>query len=115
KLGADFITRLFGDMNVQLITDDRLSVDWLGQGKYPIGLFLSDREIRAAAAQGLPLAEIPGDQFKEGAPVGVSAGSVAMLNNAPHPNAAKAYINWLLSRDGQLVWQRGNRNPSLRL
>ena len=28
----------------------------------------------------------------------------AIVNNAPHPNAAKILINWLLSREGQLAW-----------
>jgi len=28
------------------------------------------------------------------------------LNRAPHPNAAKVFINWLLSRDGQTVFQK---------
>jgi ABC-type Fe3+ transport system substrate-binding protein len=28
------------------------------------------------------------------------------MNQAPHPNAAKVFINWLLSRDGQASFQR---------
>lgn len=31
---------------------------------------------------------------------------LAFLNKAPHPNAAKVYVNWLLSRRGQMLWQR---------
>ena len=31
-------------------------------------------------------------------------GSVALMANAPHPNAAKVYINWLLSTAGQTEW-----------
>jgi ABC-type Fe3+ transport system substrate-binding protein len=31
---------------------------------------------------------------------------VGVVNRAPHPNAAKVYLNWLLSRDGQLDWSR---------
>jgi len=27
-------------------------------------------------------------------------------NNAPHPNAAKVFINWFLSREGQVTLQR---------
>jgi ABC-type Fe3+ transport system substrate-binding protein len=29
---------------------------------------------------------------------------VALFNRAPHPNAAKVYLYWLLSRNGQLEW-----------
>jgi ABC-type Fe3+ transport system substrate-binding protein len=28
------------------------------------------------------------------------------LDKAPHPNAAKVFVNWFLSRQGQIVWQR---------
>ena len=27
-----------------------------------------------------------------------------MLNGLPHPNAAKVYANWLLSKDGGAAW-----------
>jgi ABC-type Fe3+ transport system substrate-binding protein len=29
-----------------------------------------------------------------------------LINRAPHPNAARVFINWYLSRQGQIVWQR---------
>ena len=29
-----------------------------------------------------------------------------MLKRAPHPNAAQLAINWLLSRDGQIAFQK---------
>jgi ABC-type Fe3+ transport system substrate-binding protein len=31
---------------------------------------------------------------------------VALVNRAPHPNAAKVFINWLLSRNGQISLQK---------
>ncbi|HWH80474.1 MAG TPA: hypothetical protein VNT76_24000, partial [Candidatus Binatus sp.] len=30
----------------------------------------------------------------------------ALMNRAPHPNAAKVFVNWLLSREGQSAFQR---------
>lgn len=30
---------------------------------------------------------------------------MGLLKQAPHPNAAKVFINWFLSREGQLVMQ----------
>jgi len=40
---------------------------------------------------------------------------VALINKAPHPNAAKIGLNWLLSREGQIAYQRiftqGNDGP----
>ena len=31
---------------------------------------------------------------------------LALINRAPHPNAAKLFINWYLSRQGQALWQQ---------
>jgi ABC-type Fe3+ transport system substrate-binding protein len=32
----------------------------------------------------------------------------------PHPNAAWLFLNWLLSRDGQIAYQKASENNSLR-
>jgi ABC-type Fe3+ transport system substrate-binding protein len=32
-----------------------------------------------------------------------------LLQNAPHPNAAKIFVNWLLSREGQTEVQKGRK------
>jgi ABC-type Fe3+ transport system substrate-binding protein len=35
-----------------------------------------------------------------------SAGAITLVNKAPHPNAAKVFINWYLSRKGQTAMQK---------
>ena len=44
-----------------------------------------------------------------------SPGSVTLINRAPHPNAAKVFINWFLSRQGQIAWQKHTDRNSLRI
>jgi ABC-type Fe3+ transport system substrate-binding protein len=34
-----------------------------------------------------------------------SGGTVSLLNRAPHPNAARVFVNWFLSRRGQIAYQ----------
>jgi iron(III) transport system substrate-binding protein len=103
-LGPDFIRQLYGTMDITLTRDRRQAVDWLGAGKLPLCLFCSDSDIERAKAQGLPVDVLELDQ----AVVGLSAqgGTVALLNRAPHPNAATVFVNWLLSRDGQATLQK---------
>ncbi|HEY7555429.1 MAG TPA: extracellular solute-binding protein [Candidatus Binatia bacterium] len=103
-LGPDFIKRFFGQMDITYSRDERQMVDWLAAGKYPIAFFVSD--IDDAAKQGLPVKFFEPGQFKEGAFVGPSQGGVNLFKNAPHPNAAKVAINWLLSREGQDTYQK---------
>ena len=106
KLGPNYIRRLFGEMDVTIFRSRRQGPDWLATGKYL--LCFSCRDMRRAMRQGLPVNQILPGSLKEMEPViGGGGSSVAVLiNKAPHPNAAKLFINWYLSREGQMTWQR---------
>ena len=65
------------------------------------------RNIDAATTQGLPVAEFEAYRWKETPAISSgSNGSIALMNQGPHPNAARVFINWLLSRDGQVSFQK---------
>lgn len=104
NLGHEYVRRFFGEMELMLSRDNRQMIDWLAVGRYPIAFFISS--VEEAAVQGLPIKMFDPNSFKEGAFVGPTQGSVALLNQAPHPNAAKVAINWLLSREGQITYQK---------
>ena len=38
-----------------------------------------------------------------------------MLASAPHPNASKVFLNWVLSREGQMAFQKITKENSLRV
>jgi ABC-type Fe3+ transport system substrate-binding protein len=88
--------------------DARQMVDWLGVGKYAISLFLtpSRADLNVAQGQGLPIEWFTPGTFKEGVPTSTINGNVGLMNQAPHPNAAKVAIKWLLSREGQMTYQK---------
>ena len=65
-----------------------------------------------AEARGLPVHEFYAGSFREGAFVNPLNGSVSLSSQAPHPNAAKLALNWLLSRAGQSAFQKAtNERP----
>jgi iron(III) transport system substrate-binding protein len=105
-LGPEFLKRLFAEMDVAISGNRRQGTDWLSSGKYYICFACRDTEM--AIKQGLPVGEVDPLSLKEGAnEIGGGSSSVlAFLNKAPHPNAAKVFINWFLSRQGQILWQR---------
>jgi ABC-type Fe3+ transport system substrate-binding protein len=35
------------------------------------------------------------------------------MNRAPHPNAARLFVNWLLSREGQITFQKTMNAPDV--
>jgi len=113
-LGPNFFTRFYSESGITLSSDQRQMIDWLAEGRYALGLFMSDIDVQRAAEQSLPVATMPSDRFKEGAAIGPAYGAVGIVDRAPHPNAAKLYVNWLLSAEGQTAWQREVKGPSLR-
>jgi iron(III) transport system substrate-binding protein len=103
-LGADFVRRLYTETDITLFRDRRQGTNWLATGKFPLCHLC--REIDKAAQQGLPVEDIAPEKLKEGGTIGGGGSSVlALINRSPHPNAAKVFINWYLSRQGQTVWQ----------
>lgn len=114
ELGPKFLTRLFGETEITLSLDRRQMVDWLAQGKYAVHVFPNSIDIERAIDQGLPVKIVSPDVLKEGAPMSAGWGSVMVADRAPHPNAAKVYLNWLLSKKGQTAWQTHAGSASLR-
>lgn len=109
-LGSEFLRRVYSEMDVVLSQDIRQSTDWLANGKFSICFFCSD--IRRAKQQGLPVDEFATARWKEPPAVSAgSSGSLVLLNQAPHPSAAKLFINWLLSREGQIAYQKVSNTP----
>jgi iron(III) transport system substrate-binding protein len=105
-LGPKYLRRLFGEMDVTMTADLRQAVDWLGTGKFAIAMPIQGGTVYKAKNQGLPVDEFSPYHFKEGVNLSSAFGSLAMMNRAPHPNAAKVFINWLLSREGQTLFQK---------
>jgi ABC-type Fe3+ transport system, periplasmic component len=59
-----------------------------------------------AKNQGLPVEDFDTNRWKEGSSFSAGGGSMAYVNQAPHPNAAKVFLNWFLSRKGQMALQK---------
>ena len=107
KLGPEFIRKLYGESDVTIARDYRQPVDWLAAGKFSLCIPCVSDEMDRAMQQGLPVGQIPG--LKEGGTLSSSGGTLSLLQNAPHPNAAKVFVNWFLSREGQMQVQKGRK------
>ncbi len=104
ELGPEFIRRLFGAMNVTYGKDRRQITDWLVQGKF--ALCLGCRDAPRAKTQGLPVDEFDTGSWKEGESLSTGGGSISLIKGGSHPNAARVFINWFLSRKGQTLLQK---------
>ena len=104
ELGADYLKKLFGDMQPAIGRDRRQITDWLAQGRY--ALCVGCRDTQRAKTQGLPVDELDNVDWKEGGQLTSGGGSISFIKGAPNPNAAKVFVNWFLSRRGQIALQK---------
>ncbi|MGH7797557.1 MAG: ABC transporter substrate-binding protein [Candidatus Binatia bacterium] len=122
SLGPEFIKRVLTETDLVISTDTRQMGDWLAGGKFAMSIFapISRMDLDVMQTQGLPVSWFDPEHLKEGGYITAGSGGVALINKAPHQNAAKVALNWLLSREGQIAYQRifteGNDGPdSLRI
>jgi len=104
-LGPEFLRRLYSEMGVTLYARYPQGEDWLAAGKFALCL-CRHQSISEAKNQGLPVDLIDPGVFKEGVGVETRAKTLVLMNKAPHPNAAKVFVNWFLSREGQIDFQK---------
>ena len=110
ELGAPFLKKLYGEMQVVVSRDPRQMTDWLSNGKLPLCIRCNaGGEVEKAIQQKLPIAYLDTENWKEGGSSSAAGGTLGMPTRAPHPNAAKVFINWLLSREGQIALQKLGR------
>jgi ABC-type Fe3+ transport system substrate-binding protein len=110
--GEDYLRKLVGQ-KLALSRDQRVLAEILAKGNIGFVLGLSYYSYAPFIKAGLPVAPLPAP--KEGMYVAGGSGHLVVLKNAPHPNAAKVFINWFLSREGQEVYTRAMHQPTRRL
>jgi len=114
-LGPDFMRKLFGAQKIVRSDDDRQLLEWLVQGRYSIVIAPSEFTATGLKAKGLPVELVAAEHFKEGSYLTAGNGSVGLINRAPHPNAARVFLNWLLTREGQTLMTQALGYASRRL
>lgn len=105
ELGPEFMQRFFVAMEPTIGRDFRQITEWLAKGKF--AFCFACRDAPRAKQQGLPVNNLT--SLREGVYFTVGGGTISLLGNAPHPNAAKVFINWFLSRKGQIALQKLGR------
>ena len=104
EIGPEFMKKFFGGMEITYSKNFRQMTDWLAQGKFAICMGCKDS--MRAKNQGLPVDDFDTNRWKEGSSFSAGGGSFGYMNQAPHPNAAKVFSNWFLSRKGQMALQK---------
>ena len=113
QFGWDFLKKFYVDQRPMISRDRRQVTDAIVHGTHAIGFGGSSDDLIRLMQEGYPLR--PVDSLPD-LPASTSAGvgQVALLKNAPHPNAARVFINWIASREGLEVFSRTRGDATAR-
>ncbi len=110
-MGWDFMEALAKQEPV-ILRNERQQIEWVAQGKYPMVFAPLTTPLAEFIKAGAPITEV---LLAEGSHYTGGVGNMAFLDKAPHPNAAKVFANWYLSKEGQTLMSQETLNPSARL
>jgi iron(III) transport system substrate-binding protein len=100
--GPDWVKRYIFETDVTFVGDRRVLQDWLTQGKFPLQFPASSvDELLKLAKAGLPIKAGGIAKKSPGLILGGSSCCIEAFEKPPHPNAAKLFLNWFLSKEGQ--------------
>lgn len=113
QFGEEFVRRLYVDQKPVISTNRRQQADWLARGIYPISLDAASGDVKRMQEEGFPVMTL---YSLPDAPGRLSAGSgmVTLLSHAPHPNAARVFVNWLASKEGMEIFSLARLIPTTR-
>jgi iron(III) transport system substrate-binding protein len=103
--GDDFLRRL-GQQDLNVVASSVTGAQQVAAGERAL-MVPSQRAVHGPLiAQGAPLAEVQPD-MTTGAEM-----AVGLVAKAPHPNAARLFLHWLLTREGQQELNKGEQAAS---
>ena len=102
---TDYLEKTFAVVKPQLRKENlRAYLKLMALGEFDVAIPTGDFIIRELEDEGQPVSLHCPDLVPQG------AGWIGIMKGNPHPNAAKVFANWLLSKEGQIAGHRANSN-----
>jgi iron(III) transport system substrate-binding protein len=105
QFGDDFIKKLYIDQKPQIVRDRRQITDGILRGSYAIALGAEDDDMDKLSKEGMPIQAVYDLEDLPGT-LSAGVGQLALMSHAPHPNAARLFINWMASKEGMELFAR---------
>ena len=110
--GEEYLRKLAGQ-DLLLSRDQRHLADSLAKGKLAVVIGLTYYTLLPHIKAGLPVKPLP--EPKEGNYTTCGSGAFSIVQNPPHPNVTKLFVNWLLSKEGQELYGKAMGQATRRL
>lgn len=107
-IDEDFLKALYAQ-DLKFVIGYPNEAPLIARGERSLAISSTDSVYNLFISQGAPLRAV---SLGDGTPLGSTV--VVAFNGGPHPNAAKVFINWLLSQEGQTIWGKARSLGSVR-
>ena len=97
--GMDYLKKLAGQKIINMDVSARQLLDQAIAGEFPIALQIFNHHAVISAKKGAPVSWIPME------PVTSTLSVVSLTKDAPHPNAGKLLIDYMVSEEGQKLFE----------
>jgi ABC-type Fe3+ transport system substrate-binding protein len=104
--GMDYLRKLKAQRIKSVSASARAVLDQVIAGEYPIVLQIFNHHAALSAKKGAP------SQWLKLEPVMVQTELHAITAAAPHPNAAKLFVEYMISKEGQMIFQKADYFPT---
>src|SRR5262249_46321223 len=104
QLGDQIMKQLLIDQDPVLSRDRNQLTEFMVRGRYPVAMGLNALALQDFQGHGVgknvKTLLLPEVDYQ-------SSGSLVwLMNHAPRPNAARVFINWLLTKEAQAAWAK---------
>jgi iron(III) transport system substrate-binding protein len=104
--GEAYLQKLAAQEIANSTASARALLDLVGAGEYAMAINIFNHHAVISAKKGAPV------NWRPLEPVPSLLNTVGLPKEAPHPHAAMLFIDFLLSRKGQMVMQKANYLPA---
>lgn len=104
--GQDFLKKLAQQNVTGLPSNQRVVLDQVIAGQYSIGLMTYNHHVVISRLKGAPI------KWSKMEPLVANLGVVGMAKLAPHPNAARLFLEYMFSEEGQKIVRDANYPPA---
>jgi iron(III) transport system substrate-binding protein len=104
--GMEYLKKFAAQEPVTIPAAQRVVLDKVISGEYPLAVMILNYHATISAAQGAPVKWIKMEPLLE------SMSLVSIVKDSPHPNAARLFVEFMLSDDGQKVMADSDYLPA---
>lgn len=108
EAGRDFLGKLAQQQIASFEVSSRQIVEKVIAGEYSIALQVFNHQAAISAGRGAPIAWLPIQ------PMAGSVTAIGLTRQSLHPNAARLFMEFLISRQGQEIFREADQIPALR-